>query len=1045
MFTNKPQQSIWDIINAYHGEICGFMANFGIDGNKALPLAEIGRKINSNIIAADNDHRGKVFFVLHKYTAPDGREYPIIFCYTNKHGGEGGTWNGYEAVHGESRHTLGFAPPKYTAPPNQTKPRDHWRTKAFAEAAAAFATASRETVGDFAYIAAKRVNTDGIDIRRGIGQHGDCIMVAYRNHDGGIVCYQQIYAENLPRKDTNKLYFIAREGDKKGAFAVIGDASKIKDGAHFCEGLATGLSIYHANGTGHNEFGNADRTPVIVCLDAGNLPVVVESFGNRCDDIKILADNDINENGGNVGIYKALEAAHKITAKAIYVPCKDGNTQKCDFNDTLAFYALNIPTNRTQRTLQLIEYAPQNRLKRLYTRLCFDMAAECPYHLDVDTAANLVMEAMQGRGFSTTALNVLGIIAGGVKKCADAVKKRNKATETAGLTVHDLHGLDNANIAAHILESGGGIWLDNRSLGSGKTELMGELCRQLQGQRIAYVTHRVSLVHDAAKRLDLTSYHETLPGFSQDIAMCVNSAEKFGLPTFKILVLDESRQSSEHVINGSVENRQACFDALTQTIEQADFVLCSDADLNNEFIDFLRQHTKGKPLNLIKADNRKNDKTIHILSGHNANFQAILAEINRGGRPCVACTSKKMAEKLHRYLTENGVATENILLIHSQNKDGAAQSAFLKNANAESHKYQALVYSPTIGSGVSMTTGHFTSNYILNSGNLPSNEALQMVARNRTATDIFISCSPQRVRDRITDLDLLIEGEGKKKARYLQPNGHDGYTPTELGKMRIAYHAAVNEDLNDFANNFILLAEMGGYAIDRAEIDNKPDTAEFAGLARRTNEARCEAIYHAPAIDQAEAKRIENGFTLLATQENSDKADRYKTTVMAGTDDISLDDVINYDKGAVKQLVNFETVNGDVKEAIKADIANELTQDKSVSKTSLHKLFTEIIRPLLEDRTPIDKETAAAACGQLKANAAELAANGFRDYRRKTFVRPVPVLGAFLDKFGYELVEASRTKKGVRTYKIAPIEHIHRYADNRRKDRGKGVSNDIFS
>jgi hypothetical protein len=250
--------------------------------------------------------------------------------------------------------------------------------------------------------------------------------------------------------------------------------------------------------------------------------------------------------------------------------------------------------------------------------------------------------------------------------------------------------------------------------------------------------------------------------------------------------------------------------------------------------------------------------------------------------------------------------------------------------------------------------------------------------------------------------------------------------------MRIAYHAAVNEDLNDFANNFIFLAEMGGYAIDRAEINNKPDTAEFSGLATRTNEARCAAIYHAQPIDQTEAKQIENGLA-LATQENSDKLDRYRTTAMAGTDKIGLDDVVNYDGGAAKQLANFEAVNGNIDEAVKADIANEITQDKTTSKASLHKIFTEIIRPLSENDTVIDKETAAAACEQLKANAAELAANGFSDYRRKAFIRPVPVLGAFLDKFGYELVEISRTKKGVRTYQIVPIEHIRRYADNRLK------------
>jgi hypothetical protein len=90
------------------------------------------------------------------------------------------------------------------------------------------------------------------------------------------------------------------------------------------------------------------------------------------------------------------------------------------------------------------------------------------------------------------------------------------------------------------------------------------------------------------------------------------------------------------------------------------------------------------------------------------------------------------------------------------------------------------------------------------------------------------------------------------------------------------------------------------------------------------------------------------------------------------------------------------------------------------------------MRPLFNET--INQSKALKACELLRDNAAILAGNGFTDYRKKNFKRPMTTLGNFLKLFGYQLVEEERERTGSdsRRYVIKPIEHIERYANNRK-------------
>ncbi|NMT56347.1 hypothetical protein HKB02_01535, partial [Vibrio parahaemolyticus] len=62
--------------------------------------------------------------------------------------------------------------------------------------------------------------------------------------------------------------------------------------------------------------------------------------------------------------------------------------------------------------------------------------------------------------------------------------------------------------------------------------------------------------------------------------------------------------------------------------------------------------------------------------------------------------------------SEEEALKDGVLIIHAHNKDMPAQKAFLENPNEEIKKYKAIMASPCLSSGFSITT-HFTNKVVV--------------------------------------------------------------------------------------------------------------------------------------------------------------------------------------------------------------------------------------------------------------------------------------------------------------------------------------------
>lgn len=117
-------------------------------------------------------------------------------------------------------------------------------------------------------------------------------------------------------------------------FECCKEAAKEPENILFCEGVRTGLAVATAL--------TGSKVLIVCCLDAGNLSKVATKFKTLfpTGNFGFLADNDIKEQGENVGVLSAFKAAEAIEAK-LFIPnyLSDVATPtQCDFYDILKHY-----------------------------------------------------------------------------------------------------------------------------------------------------------------------------------------------------------------------------------------------------------------------------------------------------------------------------------------------------------------------------------------------------------------------------------------------------------------------------------------------------------------------------------------------------------------------------------------------------------------------------------------------------------------------------------------------------------------------------------
>jgi hypothetical protein len=292
--------------------------------------------------------------------------------------------------------------------------------------------------------------------------------------------------------------------------------------------------------------------------------------------------------------------------------------------------------------------------------------------------------------------------------------------------------------------------------------------------------------------------------------------------------------------------------------------------------------------------------------------------------------------------------------------------------------------------------------------------------------------------NRVTDLDTLKDGAIEKLKNFLSDNGmadvdYSAMAFTELGLMQCELQARLNADLNDFQNNFLLLAEIEGREFTRLDgvlIDGVIAPVKIKGLSKQVKAENIAAIEAAPIVNDAEYKSLKK--LNATTQEQTNSIKRHEVAEMAGlsADAITLDDVTNFVEGDYIRLKNYELIDADTDILKTQDRENFKTRNRQKSLVSRQKIFTKFLKPLFAANDRIGKKDFQKACAVLKKYHAELAGE-FGNYNKENFIRAGQTVSNFCDKIGYEIVEICEEKNNA-IYSIKLKNSISLYATHRK-------------
>lgn len=308
--------------------------------------------------------------------------------------------------------------------------------------------------------------------------------------------------------------------------------------------------------------------------------------------------------------------------------------------------------------------------------------------------------------------------------------------------------------------------------GTGKTEFIARYVSS--SDQLLFIAPHISLVDQAALRLNLSSYHDqkilrsldksalTTPldnigngisqiKFTDRLAICLNSVAK--LKDFNcfqgVLVIDEARKIFDllHSTFLSDHEKQLIKTHMRQLVIQARQVILLDANFDRSFEAFLEllEIYEDDSLFLKNIYSPYHGRTIYMLDNRSAIIAAVLESINKDNRVFIACDTKIFAEQLDFFLSKQFCNKKGLCIVNKENLRMKEHEEFVRNPSTyvTDNNISWVIVSPKITCGVDIPEGFDQVFGFYQARTLKAREAWQQLTRVRNIfTDINIFIQP---------------------------------------------------------------------------------------------------------------------------------------------------------------------------------------------------------------------------------------------------------------------------------------------------------------
>lgn len=460
-----------------------------------------------------------------------------------------------------------------------------------------------------------------------------------------------------------------------------------------------------------------------------------------------------------------------------------------------------------------------------------------------------------------------------------------------------------------------GIILVKSPKGTGKTKALEKLVADVLADKypaktpkaekirsILLVGHRQSLIREASKRLGLKCYLDNEPssGKIETLAVCLDSLDRLTRKransrggdkrAFDLVIIDESEQVLAHLVGETISKGnklQPAYHALEFQIKNAKAVIALDADLSlvtTHALQAMRPDDWSRRCKVIynKPAPPRIDRTVEILKHREPLERDLFDAIRRGEKCFVASNSKKDCEVIVEMLRKEFGGELRIFSITSDNSRDARSVHFLKNIKEEILKYDVLVCSPSLSTGIDISFPNDESKIpnvygFFNRRVSTHTDIDQQLWRVRHPQRVKIWISPESP-SYSANFDVILDELGR--AQFV-PMATLGQSPTGLVEynrdhplLLIAAHifASRRASMNRLIELFVELREANGWKVSWNNTPpGKNSTRSIAEAAVKRRHAQ--AILAAPElsdIDYVELdQRRENGDALFEGERRS--------------------------------------------------------------------------------------------------------------------------------------------------------------------------------
>ena len=600
----------------------------------------------------------------------------------------------------------------------------------------------------------------------GIRYARDHIALAITNCEQAFLGLQRVFNDGQKR--------FTKGLAKKGHFAVIGqDILPVKPTTlHVCEGVATAASIHLATGE-----------PVFCALDAFNLLPVSRHLKRHYKKTPILiwADNDWQKAEkptkfghvvGNTGLIQANRTAFKLRNAMVCTP---------DFSG----FEVN-----------LIEHATDfNDLHQLAGLDALQTTLPCKPDLHLGLWHELQRYTHHAHGALSPQQFNEGL-------------KHTYHSRYLPTDVFDREGV-------HLVRS---------AIGTGKTAIVENLVKQNPNQSVLFTTHLISLVESAAQRLGLVSYNECDTVDLQietRLAICLNSLGKLtaegALKPYDIVVIDEIEQVLAR-LTSHIEQKPLVFSVLQHLMANAKTLICLDAHLSQATVQMVQRFCPDIPVTVhFNQIEPGKERQIAFHESPESVQMAALQALEQDKNVYLAFNSKKEAFKTYSVLKAT-FPDKKGLYICSDNAGDKDNQAFFNDVNKVSKRYDYLLCTPSVSTGVSLDNSHFDFvGGIFNANINTANDCMQALGRVRNHPTLHVFCD-KRQGNHSLNPDVIA-------AKWFQTHpfdvslmnlGHQGQRillNPDYEQLMLLVTQARHVSFNDFYQQFALLALHDGMTL----------------------------------------------------------------------------------------------------------------------------------------------------------------------------------------------------------------------------------------